>query len=399
MNIKKGVLISLLLLCSLLSKESGVLFIPSIILLTLIKKKENIMPVSLMVFAVFFVYFLMRFAIAKVTINHLVIAPIMEASIMTRLITIPKIIYSYIVLYFFPKDLSWGQHWVVKDITIIDFYLPILVIFIVLFVITSLFFRLKKQDKSTLVFFFLCAVFGLGLHSQIIPLDFTFAERWFYFTSMAFIGITGVLLSSLPLKKVNNFLLVILAVILLTTLSIRTVTRTLDWKDDYTLTSHDIQVDKNSLALENNLGYELIKRGEYANAIPHLEKSIQLFPHKSNNSAYINLAFAYSKNNQKDESLRAFENALQISDHHTTYQNFAAELIRQEQYERAKELLKTAIAKYPNDPKMYLLIAALEYKAGNKDLGIQAAQKANQLLPGSGNYMLMVIQSNKQLNI
>lgn len=112
---KNTALISSLLLLALLSKESGVLFLPATVALFLTKGKKYLWPTIYLTGGVFLFYLFLRFTVAQVSINHQAIAPIMEAAFYERLLTIPKIIYSYLKLFFFPKDLSWGQHWVARN--------------------------------------------------------------------------------------------------------------------------------------------------------------------------------------------------------------------------------------------------------------------------------------------
>ncbi len=398
-TLKNGIIIGLLILSSLLSKESGILFIPTSLILASLIRRRSFQAICWINFAVFLTYLFMRLVIAHVTINHQSIAPIMDASFTTRIITIPKIIYSYLILFAFPKNLSWAQHWVVNHPDYFNFYLPLTLIFLILTFLIYLYRKFNKDNKIKLLFFLTATILGFGLHSQIIPLDFTFAERWFYFPFMGLLGVTGTLLNQINYSKQKQNFALILVVLIIVLLSIRTFIRTLDWKNDYTLSSHDLQVDPNSFALENNFGFELIKKQQYNEAKDHLENSIRLYPAKSNNSAYNNLAFTYAKLKQPEKSIEIYQQSLALGDYYITYQNYIAELIRQQKYEDAEKLINGALVKYPNNPKIYLLQAVAKYQTGDSDGAISSAQKANRLTPGIGNFVLQKINNKEQINL
>lgn len=388
--------ISVLLLLSLLSKESGILFLPSSIALFAFLHRKNMRASLIIVAATFAVYLFMRLVIARVLVNHQAIAPIMDASIYERILTMPKIIATNISLFFLPKDLSWGHHWVVKNPDVTNFYIPLGILFITFAALATLYMtiRKKKELAHTFLFFLVISFFGLGLHLQIIPLDFTFADRWMYFPIVGFLGLVGVFLQSNSSKKVPVGLIVLVAITLLGVFSTRSFVRTLDWKDDYTLTSHDVIVDPESFVLHNNLAYALIQQNKYEEAKKHLEIALTLYPTQS---GYDNLAFVYSKLGNHEKSLELYRKSLNKGNFYMTYQNFIAELIRQKKNEEAKKQTQEALKKYPNNPKLWLLLAVSEYNLGNTDVAIKSAQQANFLSPGSGNFVLLKITNKEQI--
>lgn len=391
---KRGVAIGSFLLLSLLTKESGILFLPTIIVLAWVANRKQLKVIAGIPVVVFAIYLFLRFVVAQVYLNKHVIAPIMAASLPERLLTMPKIIISYICLFFFPLHLSWGQHWLVKELTVTDVSIPLLVIAVIVTLLVLLFIKTEDKLRMMFLFFLTMTVFGLGLHAQLIPLDFTFAERWVYFPMAGFLGLVGIVIEVMTHKKLPHQAVFVTACLVLVLLSMRTFIRVLDWKDDYTLASHDVQVDHASLALENNLGFELMKRGRYNEARGHLEKSVALY---SDQTSLNNLAFTYAKLGDKERSLVTYRRALAMGDFYITYQNYIAELTRQEKYTEARKELKVAFLKFPNNPKLWLLLAAVAYNSGNEEEAITAAQQANLLSPGLGNFILQKIQNHEPL--
>ncbi len=395
----KYLLISLFLLISLLSKETGILFLPTLILLTYLKNKKELSWTTISAISVFLTYLFMRFGIARVTINKQAIAPIMSADFGTRLMTMPKIIFSYLILFFFPKDLSWGHHWVVNSPDFNNFFLPLIIIsLLVLGLISATYILFKVKNKHQLLpawlFFSFITISGIGLHLQFIPLDFTFADRWAYFPFIGFCGILGVIFSTIQFKKFNSTLLLSLIIIILIILSARTFVRTFDWKDDLTLTAHDVTVDTNSFVLENNLAFALIKKSDFNNAWPHLEKSIALYPSQG---AFNNLAAVYSHQKDYQKAVELYHQSLTFGDFYMTYQNLIADLIRQKNYSEALSQTEIALKKYPNNPKLWLLLAVVYYDQDKSEEALQAANRANMLTPGIANFVLSKIKSKSPI--
>jgi protein O-mannosyl-transferase len=393
-NIKKGLWVGFFLLLSLLAKESGLMFLPTIIVTVWISNRNHLRSTILTSTLVFVTYLFLRFGVAHVQINHQAISPIMKASFETRVLTMPKIVYSYLRLFFWPIKLSWGQQWIVNRIDFENFVLPIGAIFSLSATMIWFFKKLLQKEKIIFAYFIAITAIGLGMHAQLIPLDFTFAERWAYFPMIGFLGLMGVVLLHFENKIFHSNTVLFVAMGILLVLSLRTTVRSLNWKNDFTLVSHDILLDPNSLTLQNNLGYELMNRGQFELAKDHLEKSISLYPDQSSLN---NLAFVYAKLGVYEKSLDTYKQALILGDYYLTYQNYIAELIRQKKIDLASNEITIALKKYPNNPRLWLLLTAIEYNSGNTENAIQAAQRANGLSPGVGNYLLLKIQQNQPI--
>ena len=393
---RKLVIVGVFLLLSILSKESGILFLLTIPLYVLICDKQKIWKSVLVSISVFIIYFVLRLFIAKVPINHQIISPIMSLSLEERLMTLPKVIFSFLKLFVFPLNLSWGQHWVVKSFDLTEFWIPLLYVIGFCIFVLFIYFKTSIKQHYKILFFITIALLGLGLHSQIIPLDFTFAERWIYFPMIGLLGLLGYLISVLRVEKLNKSLILLVAVLLILVLSYRSMIRSLDWKNDKTLVIHDIKIDPNSLALQNNYAYLQMQEKNYKVAIPYLEKSLATF---KDTSSYNNLAFSYAKVGEKENSLATYEKALKLGDFYMTYQNYIAELIRQEKLEKASELTKKAIEKFPNNNKLWLLASVIEYKKGNVKDAIILLQNADQLIPGSANLLYQKMQNKENIDL
>ncbi|NMB56598.1 hypothetical protein GYA19_01505, partial [Candidatus Beckwithbacteria bacterium] len=187
----------LLLLLSILSKETGALFWGIILLFVVFYKKTS--KFNWLAGLVFLplVYAFLRFAIAKVYFVKHDLMPIMRISFIQRLYTLPKVIFYYLKTLVFPKDLAISQHWVILQPDFLNFYLPLIIILLFFFGLTLYLIHLiKQQDKNwkEFLFFYLWFLIGIIIHSQIIALDMTVAERWFYFPFVGLLGMLGLII-------------------------------------------------------------------------------------------------------------------------------------------------------------------------------------------------------------
>jgi tetratricopeptide (TPR) repeat protein len=147
-----------------------------------------------------------------------------------------------------------------------------------------------KSDKKAFIFFCLWLFVGLALHLQILPLDATVADRWFYFPIIGMLGIIGIFGKVIDVKRKGIWILS--SIIIISLLCMRTFVRTFDYRDEFTLVRHDIKISQENYNLENGLAGELIKLGEYKEAEIHALASIKQNPAWNN---YSNLGVIYLK--------------------------------------------------------------------------------------------------------
>ncbi len=349
--IKNQRLVFFSILGALLSKESGIMVIP----LTLLMGLRFSIPLL-----AFIVYLFLRFGVAKVAIGLFHIAPIAKATLIERLITMPKELYYYLVTYIFPKELSISQHWIVKNIDFNNFWLPLT--FVLSFILAILFLNIKLKSKS--FFFFTLWFFGsLVIVSNIFPLDMTVAERWFYFPQIGLLGMTGIVLSKIWKKHFTY-----LFIIIITIFSIRTISRNNEWKNSLVLFQHDIGISKNSFDLENNLGTALFRLNRLEEAKIHFQKSAALAPDWW--IPYNNLGSYYEKKGNNKQAEIYFRKSMALADYYLAYENLSFLLLKQKKYEEIISLLKEKIQYFSSNPRilMSLSISYNETKEPEKAL-------------------------------
>jgi len=340
------------LLLSLLSKETGIIFLPIIFCyLFLFNKKQLLLFVNIFIFLIC-TYSILRFGLANVGLTKFGISPISRANLITRAITVPKIVFFYLKTFLFPKNLSILQHWLVKKISFQDFYLPFM--FDLTIFLFALFFYIKSRSK-TFLFFMLWLIFALSLHLHIFPLDMTVAERWFYLPMVGMLGIIGIVIQELKIKNKNDVLKIkIFLIFIILILSLRTFLRTFDWRNGLILYGHDIKITHDTFDLENNYGVELFRNNRIKESKKYFENSTRLAPYWWIN--WNNLGAAAEQEGNLIYAEKYYTNAIKNGDYYLAYQNYIRILVKENRITEAKNFLtKVALIKFPQNPELIRL--------------------------------------------
>lgn len=380
---------SCMLLLSLLTKETGGLFVLMVLLYRFLYQKEKLLQIFSAIILVLVIYFLIRFYIGNVYFEKITFVPIGRLSLFMRLLTIPAIIFYYIKTFMYPAQLAVDQQWVISGITVYNFYLPLLVdvIFIFLLLIEGLYiYRFKKNDVKTYLFFLLWFVLGSLFIVQIYSLDMTVADRWMYFPLVGIIGLIGILVkgihfSLVKYKEIGTVSLVILFI----ALGIRTIVRNTNWYSNITLYSHDISLSDN-FDLQNDYAVTLLLAGNYREAFIHTQKSVSEFPYEDN---LYNLGSLYMESGQTKKAGYYFSRALSAPSYHKphnhaegTYVGIAKFLLdHNRNLPEAKQLSLEGLHDYPNTPNLLFVLAIAEYNLSEQKNALESAKEAYMLDP------------------
>lgn len=352
-------LISLLMLFSLLSKETGILFIPLIIFYAYLFKRNNISGLTVAGFCGLSVYLILRSAIAGSSIISEKFTPVGQADLSIRLLNIPKIWLTNFQLFIFPKDLILNQMWLVKSAASPDFYIPFIILIIIsgFFIFSGLLIKKNNKTRYSQYLFFSGWLFsGLLFHSQIYPLDATFADRWFYFPIIGLLGIT-VLICRLYFPKNFTKTGVIFVIIFSLMLSLRTIIRNRDWRDAYTLFSRDLKTSGDNYYLENSLASLYIDEGKYGPAKPLVESSVKKFPYFGNLN---NMAVIYAYEKDFTRAGEYFEKAIEKRGNYSVYLNYANFLaFVKNDPDGAKAFIEKALKLYPESSQLKKIYTSL----------------------------------------
>lgn len=345
-------------LLSLFSKETGILFVMAAFLYVIFFKKAYLKYFIIFIILMISTYSLFRFLVGGVYFNQEALSPIMQASLYERVISIPAILLYYLKTFFFPMTLLFSQQWVVGQADLASFIIPLLfdLLFLILFA-SVVIVTIKNSLKSLkpLLFFSTWFFIGLILHFQIFPLDTTVSDRWFYFPIVGFLGVIAISMQSFFEKikySQKKILYILIAISIISLLSLRTVIRNSNWHDPVTLYTHDIPLMKPNFSLENALAYEYLERRDLGKALTHAKKSVDLFPTFLN---LTNLGAIYTEMGDIKTGKIYYIKAIgKGNNFYLAYQNLAGISALYDDPGEAKKSILEYIKRFPNNPRLYI---------------------------------------------
>jgi tetratricopeptide (TPR) repeat protein len=386
-------------LLSLLSKETGILFGMMAIACVGFFNKRRLFPLLGASLVTAIIYLSLRIN-AVGFLGNSASSPIDRLTLLERFYNMPLIFLFYIKTFLFPLNLALSYQWAYKQVSIQTFFLPLaldLLFLAAIFVFGVLLYKkCERKYVKTYLFFALWFIFGMLFHLQIIPLDVTAVQRWFYFPIVGILGMAGVLVEAFNFDKRNNWKIVCM-VILLMLLSVRTFIRSFDWRDEFTLDSHDIKVSQDAYDLENGMSAELNKQGRFEEGKMYAERSIALFPYFTN---YINLGTSYIGLKDYQSAKDAYLKALQYGDYYIIYENLGGLTLLVGNTNENIAFLKSALQKFPQDAKLWLCYSIIEFKLGNIDIAKMAVTNAHTYDQSSeSDFFYYKIMNNQPFNI
>lgn len=292
------------------------------------------------------------------------------------LIQIPVALSSYLQLIFWPDKLTLYHSEMM--FTQINYLIRVTV---TLGLLAAIIFFFKKDKK---IFFWL-SFFIISLLPTLTPLKISWivAERYVY------LGTLGIfMIIALGLQKIgqitNKTTLYILFGIILSLLSLRTINRNADWKNQDTLWLATARTSPSSAQNHNNLGDYYARQDNLQKAVEEFKIAIQLQPNYGD--AFHNLANTYQQMGQMDLAIENYQKAILSSPHlWQSYQNLAAIYFGQGKFNLAEENIKMAIQIIPQNPNLYLNLGVIYLQEKDKTKAKEAFQQALQLDPQNEN--------------
>jgi tetratricopeptide (TPR) repeat protein len=362
----------------MLSKETGILFVViSLIYMGLTNKKRfwTLVWLSALLLAVYLPLKIHAVGVAFEAHN----APIQEISLLQRIINIPEMLMFYITRFVFPLGLAQAYYWQEGTITFRHFFLPLAFDFVVILAMFVIGKKIVGKDKRLFMvylFFGVWLLAGLAMHMQVVPLDMTVSESWFYFSSIGALGMLGAASIVLLPKKYYHMATVIVVAILLL-FGVRTFIRGYDWRDQTTLSYKNISVSHEDYVSYNLIANNSLRQGNYREAERYASTSVKIYPFGTN---YNTLAAAEFQLGKLGEARDAYEKAIKYGgDSEMVYQNLALLYAMYDDSSQAKSFYSMAVAKFPNDAQIWFYAAVFANNHGYKNTAIQAINTARTL--------------------
>ncbi len=216
--------------------------------------------------------------------------------------------------------------------------------------------------------------------SQIVPHHEMMAEHFLYVPSVGiFLMIAALMDPLVDHPRVAPALYAAGSAALLL-LSLRTVWRNTDWRDDLTLWSKTVQVAPQSARARNNLGTAYLRRGEIARAEEELEAAVQIKPDFA--TAHGNLGKSALDRDDLERAERELQTALQLKEDETIPRLWlGAVLARQGRIAEAEQQFRATLARAPYSAYAYNNLGVLFAKGGRLAEAESAFQAALSRMP------------------
>jgi len=288
-------------------------------------------------------------------------------------VKIPIAVTSYLELIFWPKNLTFYH----SELTYSQGEFILRVIGLLLFLGLIFYFFKKERRLAFWLTFFL-----LTLSPTLTPLRIAWAvaERYVYLGTFGILVFVAFLIQKIGEKLKNQKISWIILGIVVLGLSVRTVIRNLDWRNQDALWVATAKVSPSSPQNHNNLGDMYARHGELEKAVEEFKKAIEL---KLNyGDAYHNLANVYHQMRKDDLAKENYQKALEFNPGlWQSHQNLAALYFLEERFDLAEQHLLKAVEINSTNAELYTNLGILYQKMGKKEKATEALQKAQQLSP------------------
>ncbi|MBK9270492.1 MAG: tetratricopeptide repeat protein [Saprospiraceae bacterium] len=315
-----------------------------------------------------------------------------------RYATILFTLFKYLGLLSFPHPLTYDYY--PKQIPIQNFSNLVPWISLTLHLAMLWFIFKWKKTRPLWSWSLLCYLVPLSLVSNLVfPIGTFMGERFLFMSSLGFAMILGSLFYQWKIASARiiqwSFILLILLY------SLKTISRNMDWKNDFTLILHDAQISSNSAKINNAVGGILLDqvkdlkdssaiRKNIVKAKTHLLKAIDLHPFYFD--AYNLLGNAHFMSKEYDIAAQKYEFVLKYLPedsealnnlHLTLRENGRNKGMVENNPQAAILLLNRALQLKPDDPETISLLGVGHGVMGDYTKAIEYFNQVLSMQPES----------------
>ena len=241
LSFKNLFLINIALLLSLLSKETGVLFVLIVILIFFLEKIKNLGNSILFVFTTLGGYIILRLISYNYFFLYLHSSDLQTVSFLQKLSNVPNIFLFYLREIIFPIGKIVPHLFKINEPTstavFFIFSISIILMISILFLVAKKVKQSSRKHFGYLFFFTFWFVLGIIFHLQLISLDIVVATRWLYFPLVGFLGVLGFTFESIENRRLKK-LISILGIIVVIFFLYQTIQLNSYWKSEEILNQH-----------------------------------------------------------------------------------------------------------------------------------------------------------------
>jgi protein O-mannosyl-transferase len=271
------------------------------------------------------------------------------------LIQVPVAIGSYLKLMIWPAALTLYQ----TEMTFSQGKFIFFVTITLLFLGAIVWGYFKNKNVFFWLFFFI-----ITLLPTLTPFKISWivAERYAYLGTLGIIVVFAMLFDKFiklneNAKMVGYFALVLIVA----SLSARTIIRNKDWKSEDTLWIATAAVAPSGQQIHNNLGDVYARQGNMPKAVEEFSKAIEINPNYAD--AYHNRGNTYQQMSQLDQAVADYQKAVSINPNlWQSYQNLASIAFGRGDTQTAIDDIKKALEINPQDPQLQENLKMIESK-------------------------------------
>ena len=222
----------------------------------------------------------------------------------------------------------------------------------------------RWRRHGAFVFGVALMAFGLAPVLNILPLNQVLAERFLYFPSIGF----ALLIALAVVWGMTRWRPVVIGAFaaLLMTFAVRSVARSLDWKDERTLFSKTVETSGDSARARTSLGASLYKEGKVEQALQEFVKATELNP--SYAPGWSGRARAEGDLGRIDEALEHIAVAIELDpDDALLYHHLGVLQFRAREYNKAAESFRHALDIQPRHAHARFNLGLALYQVGDFD--------------------------------
>jgi len=302
-------------------------------------------------------------------------------SFLNNMLTVSRVFTHYLQLLFFPFTLNADYSYNAFPASHSLYGLSeLLSLAILLAIFVCILKTLTLRNK----YFAFC---GLWFFITLLPVSHIFphhellAEHYLYIPMFGFalmIALTFEKAFSLWAKRTRLIYVVFTTLVIL--LSLRSVTRNNDWKDDLTLWTKTVGTAPECARARNNLGRALNNEGEPSKAVDQFQQAIRIRPNYA--EAYCNMGVAYSLLGLKERVRTSFERAVEINPRFAeAYYNLGLLYAQNEELTTAIELFKKAVQMNPGFISAHYNLGVAYMKMADQTKALEHFRRVLKLNP------------------
>ncbi len=407
---------------ALLSKENALTFAvvaPLTVYFFTDADKKKLITTTAVFGGAALLYFLLRIAILGGATNFTEIQIInnslvgAEGDLGKRLASSILIMGKYLLLLVFPHPLCFDYSFNTIPLVTFGDIRALLSLAVIIALAVYAIKGLKTKDPVAYGIWFFALTISL-VSNIVFLIEATLGERFAYMPSLGFCIAAAVLAArflKVDDRKQNyknfatlfndNRKMMLLSGAVLMLFSFKTVSRNMDWKDNYTLLKHDVEVHPESARIRYAYGSELVlakalkadsldenlKQQHLDEGIVQLEKGVALLPEYSD--AWFHLALAYKEKKDNKNAIRCFEKARSMKEFKDIDFYIASGIAYGEdkQFDKAFADLNKAIAIEPTSNEAYNNLGLYQTEAGMFQQAIVSLNKSIELKAANKNAM------------